>query len=96
MTNCEIILKQRGPLMSSELSSILVSQFGIVKNTASQTITRDKKIIKIKGFYSSSQSFCYLEEHKEQINFYDNLLSSFLTYGKKYWYGYANINYSLS
>ena len=47
MTNCEIILKQQGPLMSSELSSLLVSQFGIVKNTASQAITRDTSIIKI-------------------------------------------------
>jgi hypothetical protein len=86
MTNCEIILKQRGPLMSGELSSLLVSQFGVVKNTASQTITRDKAIIKIKGFYSSSQSFCFLEEHKNQLDFYDNLLLSLLTFGKKYWY----------
>lgn len=86
MTNCEIILKQQGPLMSSELSSLLVSQFGIVKNTASQAITRDTSIIKIKGFFSSSQSFCFLEEHKEQIDFYDKLLSSLFTYGKKYWY----------
>lgn len=69
MTNCEIILKQKGPLMSSELASLLVSQFGIIKNTASQTITRDKTIIKFKGFYSSSQSFCFLDEHKEQIDF---------------------------
>ena len=86
MTNCEIILKQQGPLMSSELASLLVSQFGIIKNTASQTITRDKAIIKIKGFYSSSQSFCFLEEHKEQTDFYDKLLSSLFTNGKKYWY----------
>lgn len=86
MTNCEIILKQKGPLMSSELASLLVSQFGIIKNTASQTITRDKTIIKFKGFYSSSQSFCFLDEHKEQIDFYDKLLSSLFTNGKKYWY----------
>lgn len=86
MTNCEIILKQQGPLMSSELSLLLVSQFGIVKNTASQAITRDTSIIKIKGFFSSSQSFCFLEEHKEQIDFYDKLLASLFTYGKKYWY----------
>lgn len=72
--------------MSSELASLLVSQFGIIKNTASQTITRDKAIIKIKGFYSSGQSFCFLEEHKVQIDFYDKLLFSLFTYGKKYWY----------
>lgn len=86
MTKCEIVLKHSGPLMSSELSTILVSQFGLLKNTASQVIGRDKSILRIRGFYSSSQSFCYLEQHRDQIDFYDKLVSSFFNFGKKYWY----------
>ena len=38
MTNCEIILKQTGPLMSGELGAILVSQYGLIANTASKVV----------------------------------------------------------
>jgi hypothetical protein len=86
MTNCEIILKQNGPLMSGELGAILVSQFGLIANTASKTIVRDKKIHRITGFYKSGQHFCFLEEHKENADFFDLFQESLLNNGKKYWY----------
>jgi hypothetical protein len=86
MTKCEEVLKQTGPIMSGELITHLESRFGLSKNTASQLISRDVSIDKIKGFYSSRQAFCFLEEHKSALDFYDNLLNSFLNNGRKYWY----------
>lgn len=86
MTNCEIILKQTGPLMSGELGAILVSQYGLIANTASKTIVRDKKVHRITGFYKSGQHFCFLEEHKDNVDFFDLFQESLFNHGKKYWY----------
>lgn len=86
MTNCGNILLQYGPLISSDLSDILVRDYGMLKNTASQIISRDNTILKVKGFFTSSQSFCYLEEQINQIDFYDILLTSLFEHGRKYWY----------
>lgn len=86
MTNCEKILKQKGPMMSGELVAFLVSQNGLVANTASKTIVRDKTVQRITGFYKSGQHFCFLEEHKNQVEFFDCFQESLFNYGKKYWY----------
>src|SRR5690554_2132872 len=86
MTNIKRILETKGPMMSSKLAEILELKEGMNKNTASQKVSRDKSILKIKGFFSSSQSFCYLEEQISDSSFFDILLKSMEENGKKYWY----------
>jgi len=86
MTKCHEVLLHFGPMISSDLSDILVRDHGMLKNTASQMISRDQSILKVKGFFTSSQSFCYLEEQINQSDFYDILLTSLFEHGRKYWY----------
>ena len=86
MTTAEKILTKKGPLLSSALVSLIEKQEKIGKNTASQKLTRDNSIIKIKGFYTSGQSFCYLESHINQPDFFIKLSKSMEENGKKYWY----------
>jgi hypothetical protein len=86
MTFAEKILDSTGPLMSSDLSYQIHKDYGIKINTASQQLSRDKSILKIKGFYSSQQSFCYLDKHLKENHFFDVLLNSMFKHGRKYWY----------
>lgn len=86
MTTIESILSQHGPLMSSELARLLGKKDVIPINTASQKVSRNTNIQKIKGFYSSNQSFCYLKEHEDNGSFYDNFIKSLYENGRKYWY----------
>lgn len=86
MTTIESILSQHGPLMSSELARHLGLKDSIPINTASQKVSRDSNIEKIKGFYSSNQSFCYLKEHENNGIFYDKFIKSLYENGRKYWY----------
>jgi len=86
MTVVEQILNGHGPMMSSALAKHLFTRLAIPKNTASQQVSRAKEIIKIKGFFSSQQSFCYLESHKKNRNLYDDLSKAMFDYGRKYWY----------
>jgi hypothetical protein len=86
MTTIETILFKHGPLMSSELAKKLEIRESIPMNTASQKVSRSKKIEKIKGFYTSNQSFCYLKEHENNGVFYDRFIKSLFDNGKKYWY----------
>lgn len=86
MTTIESILSQQGPLMSSELARLLSEKDSISINTASQKVSRNTNIERIKGFYSSNQSFCYLKEHENNDNFYDKFIKSLYENGRKYWY----------
>jgi hypothetical protein len=86
MTTIESILSQHGPLMSSELARLLGKKDSIPINTASQKVSRNTDIEKIKGFYSSNQSFCYLKEHENNGIFYDKFIKSLYENGRKYWY----------
>lgn len=86
MTTIETILFQHGPLMSSELARQLGIKESIPINTASQKVSRSKKIEKIKGFYTSNQSFCFLKVHENNDIFYDRFIKSLFDNGKKYWY----------
>lgn len=85
MTSIEKILQESGPLMSSELARRLERIESIPYNTASQRVKRDRKIIKIKGFFQSGQSLCYLEMHENE-DLYKILNENLFKYGKKYWY----------
>ena len=85
MTTSEKILQNSGPLMSSKLVLVEIEE-KIEKNTASQKVSRDKSILKFKGFYSSGQSFCYLDKHISEADFFEKLLKSMEESGKKYWY----------
>ncbi len=85
MTSIEKILQDKGPLMSSELARELEKKESIPYNTASQRIKRDKQIIKIKGFFQSGQSLCYLEIHEDE-ELYKILNENLFKYGRKYWY----------
>jgi len=86
MTAIEQILIEHGPLMSGALAKRLSVSLTIPENTASQKISRSKEVVKIKGFFSSQQSFCYLESHKKNRNLYDDLSKAMFDYGRKYWY----------
>jgi hypothetical protein len=86
MTILESILLKDGPMMSSDLSQKLEELESIPKNTASQKVSRCKEIEKIKGFYSSNQSFCFLKDHEKDGLFYEKFISSLYDHGKKYWF----------
>jgi len=85
MTSIEKILQDNGPLMSSDLARKLEKLESIPYNTASQRIKRDKQIVKIKGFFQSGQSLCYLEIHEDE-ELYKILNKNLFNYGRKYWY----------
>lgn len=72
--------------MSSQLALSIQESEKISGNTASQKVARDKAIRKMKGFFSSGQSFCFLEEHLTESDFFEKLIGSMKSYGKKYWY----------
>jgi len=85
MTTPIEILKIKGPLLSSMLSTYLSKSNSISINTASQRIARNNEIKKIKGFFVSNQSLCYLEEQNNQA-LLDKLMDALQENGKKYWY----------
>jgi len=72
--------------MSGELAQKLELMDSIPNNTASQKVTRSKEIEKIKGYYTSNQSFCYLQEHENSGVLYDKFIKSLYDNGRKYWY----------
>lgn len=86
MTVIEELLNEHSPMMSGTLVKHLSTRLRIPENTASQKVSRAKEIIKIKGFFSSQQSFCYLESHKKSHNLYEELSKAMFDYGRKYWY----------
>ena len=55
-------------------------------NTASQRISRSQDILQMKGFLKSSQSICYLPEHKNNGELLDAVSKIFSEQGRKYWY----------
>ncbi len=86
MTTIETILLKHGPMMSSELARHLEIVESIPNNTASQKVSRSGDILKIKGFYTSNQSFCYLKEHENSGDLYNRFVQSLYDNGRKYWY----------
>lgn len=86
MTTIESILLKNGPIISGELAKKLELAESIPYNTASQKVSRDKKIVKIKGFYTSNQSFCFLKEHENEKILYDRFIKSLFDFGRKYWF----------
>lgn len=86
MTTIENILKKRGPMLSNALAQALEKSKRITYNTASQRVARDKKILKIKGYFSSNLSLCYLPVHIENGILFDALNRAMYENGKKYWY----------
>lgn len=92
MTTVENILEQAGPLMSGELSKRLAKVTKTPINSASQKISRNKEIRKIKGFFKSNQSLCFLEKQYQNGQLYNVFSKSLFEYGKKYWYCLNAIN----
>jgi hypothetical protein len=86
MTTIEQILKTKGPMMSGELSEELSRVEKIPVNTASQKVSRSKTIKKIKGFFVSNQSLCFLEEQYKEEQLYTIFSEALFEKGKKYWY----------
>lgn len=82
----EEILSNNGPLMSSQLAKELEKVKNIPYNTASQQVSRSHKIRKIKGFFVSNQSLCYLQEHIDEGILFQALSDAMFESGKKYWY----------
>ncbi|MAO44104.1 MULTISPECIES: hypothetical protein [Leeuwenhoekiella] len=86
MTSIEKILDTKGPLMSNDLSTLIEKLENINYNTASQRVARNKKIFKIKGFFVSNLSLCYLEKHIDDGLLFDSLNKAMFENGRKYWY----------
>jgi len=86
MTTIEKILFDYGPMMSSELVKKLENVDSVPNNTASQRVARNKEIGKIKGFFKSNQSLCYLPVHEKDGGLFSVLLNSLFENGRKYWY----------
>jgi len=86
MTPIEKILTRRGPILSSELSSILSEEEGVKLNSASQRVSRAKNINQIRGFFKSNQSLCYLPAHTNDPALLEVLTKSMYENGRKYWF----------
>lgn len=72
--------------MSGELSVKLAKTEKIPVNTASQKVSRTKTIKKIKGFFVSNQSLCFLpEQYKDEV-LYEVFSKALYEHGRKYWY----------
>lgn len=72
--------------MSAKLSEQLAQIEKIPVNTASQQVSRSKEIKKIKGFFVSNQSLCFLEEQYKDSKLYEIFSESLFNNGRKYWY----------
>jgi hypothetical protein len=86
MTSIETVLKSKGPLLSSELSKLVASKESINYNTASQRVVRNPEIERIKGFFVSGQSLCFLKEHALSDILIKSLTKNLFESGRKYWY----------
>lgn len=86
MTTIEKILEIQGPLMSGKLSEELSKMERIPLNTASQKVSRAVEIKKIKGFFISNQSLCFLKEQYKNEQLYDIFSKSLFDNGRKYWF----------
>lgn len=86
MTTSEEILQKFGPMMSSELAKKLETSLSITNNTASQRVVRNKNIERIKGFFVSNQSLCYLPVHINDGMLLNVLIKALYENGRKYWY----------
>lgn len=84
------LLKEKGPLLSSELIDYLVKTKKIKPETARKRLSRLKPpITKIKGLFADNQALYHLQEQYKQDIFYEGLINAFETQGKRY---YAVIN----
>jgi hypothetical protein len=86
MTTLEQILVKHGPMMSGILAEKLAKAEKIPLNTASQKISRTKAIKKIKGFFVSNQSLCFLNEQYKDEQLYTVFSKALYDNGRKYWY----------
>lgn len=86
MTTIEQILSNDGPLLSGQLSERLSKVEKIPLNTASQKVSREKNIKKIKGFFVSNQSLCFLEEQYKDEQLFDIFSKALFENGRKYWF----------
>ncbi len=71
-------------MMSSDLAKRIESNGNY--NTASQIVRRAKEVMKIKGFFKSQQSLCFLPHQNHDEILYNALSEGMLNHGKKYWY----------
>lgn len=98
----EEILRQKGPLLSGELSQILIKVNMVSPENARQLISRAKEPVKkLKLGFDSNQSFLYLETEKDSHKYFNKLIIYLKPYAKVYYYlihfakrnnGYVNIN----
>lgn len=92
MTDIEKILNSKGPMISSELALHLSERLNIPLNTASQKVSRSKKVKKIKGFFASNQSLIFLEDQYKDGKLYEVFSKALRDHGRKYWYCLNAIN----
>lgn len=73
-------------MLSADLVNRLMVEEKISNDAAAQRVTRAKEIKKIKGFFKSRQSFCYLDSQQQEGVVYDKFQQALYHHGKKYWY----------
>ena len=78
MTSIEVILRNKGPLLSGELAEIISSNNSANKEAIRKRLSRvQAPVRRIKGFFVDNQSFLYLEEQYGREIFFDSLLVAF-------------------
>lgn len=81
----ESILKDKGPLLSSDLITVIKqNEPGISDEAIRKRLSRVKSPIrKIQGFYTDNQAFFYLESQFNSQDYFESLKDSFKTAAKR-------------
>lgn len=86
MTSIELILRNKGPLLSGELAEILGKTTDASKEAIRKRISRSgSPVYRIKGFFIDNQSFFYLEEQYGKDFYFEALLEAFKKAAKRFY-----------
>lgn len=85
MTLIERLLRETGPLMTTELINLIsLHEPGTNKEAIRKRLSRVQNPIKrIHGFFIDNQTFYYLEDQRAKDQFYISLRNAFRTYAKR-------------
>ncbi|MFD2873487.1 hypothetical protein ACFS5N_13460 [Mucilaginibacter ximonensis] len=89
----EALLKENGPMISSELARKLAKAEGVSVNTASQRVSRAEGIERVEGFFKSNQSLVFLPNQQQGKDVLKLLARQMELHGKKYWFTLNALRY---
>lgn len=73
------ILKENGPMLSSELESLYQNKYNKTKDAAAQAVSRASDIKKLSICFQDNQKFCFNEEDFGSREFFDKLIDMIKT-----------------